>query len=157
MNIWVDADACPAVIKDILYRAAQRLQQPLTLVANQMLRTPPSPLIRAVQVPRGFDVADDYIVEHTSTGDLVVTADIPLASQALRKGALVLSPRGERYTADSISERLSMRDMMEELRSAGVDTGGPAPFSQADRHAFASALDQLLQKELRRDTARRVQ
>lgn len=155
MNIWVDADACPAVIKDILYRAAHRSQRPLTLVANQMLRTPPSPLIRAVQVPRGFDVADGYIVEHASAGDLVITADIPLASEALNKGALVLSPRGERYTADSISERLSIRDMMEELRSAGVDTGGPAALSQADRRAFASALDQLLQKARREDGAGR--
>ncbi|NYT84046.1 YaiI/YqxD family protein [Pollutimonas harenae] len=154
MNIWVDADACPVVIKDILYRAAQRLEQPLTLVANQMLRTPPSSLIRAVQVPRGFDVADDYIVEHMSAGDLVITADIPLASEVLAKGALVLSPRGERYTADSISERLSMRDMMEELRSAGVDTGGPAAFSQADRRAFANALDQLLQKALWKNATR---
>ncbi|HCN73688.1 MAG TPA: YaiI/YqxD family protein, partial [Pusillimonas sp.] len=133
MNIWVDADACPAVIKDILYRAAQRSQLPLTLVANQMLRTPPSPLIRAVQVPRGFDVADDYIVERSTTGDLVITADIPLASEVLNKGALVLNPRGERYTADNISERLSMRDMLDELRSSGVDTGGPSAFSQADR------------------------
>ncbi|WP_417251915.1 YaiI/YqxD family protein [Castellaniella sp.] len=149
MHIWVDADACPMVIKDILYRAAQRVQQPLTLVANQMLRTPPSPFIRAIQVPKGFDVADSYIVEHACTGDLVITADIPLASEALCKGALVLSPRGERYTADTISERLTMRDMMEELRSAGIDTGGPAAFSQADRRAFASVLDQLLQKVLR--------
>jgi uncharacterized protein YaiI (UPF0178 family) len=125
------------------------VQQPLTLVANQMLRTPPSSLIRAVQVPQGFDVADNYIVEHASTGDLVITADIPLASEALRKGALVLSPRGECCTDDSISERLTMRDMMEELRSAGVDTGGPAAFSQADRRAFANALDTLLQKALR--------
>ena len=156
MHIWVDADACPAVIKDILYRAAQRSQQSLTLVANQMLRTPPSSLIRAIQVPRGFDVADNYIVEHASAGDLVITADIPLASDVLRKGALVLSPRGERYTADNIRERLSMRDMMEELRSAGVDTGGPAAFSQADRRAFANALDQLLQKALREGTAGRV-
>lgn len=155
MNIWVDADACPAVIKDILYRAAQRLQQPLTLVANQMLRTPPSPLIRAVQVPRGFDVADDYIVARAAPGDLVITADIPLASEVLQKGAHVLSPRGERYTADSISERLTMRDMMEELRSAGVDTGGPAAFSQADRRAFASVLDQLLHKALRDEAAGR--
>jgi len=149
MNIWVDADACPAAIKDILYRAAQRSQLPLTLVANQMLRTPPSPLIRAVQVPRGFDVADDYIVERSTTGDLVITADIPLASEVLNKGALVLNPRGERYTADNISERLSMRDMLDELRSSGVDTGGPAAFSQADRRAFAGALDRILQKVLR--------
>ena len=155
MNIWVDADACPAVIKDILYRAAQRVQQPLTLVANQMLRTPPSPLIRAVQVPRGFDVADEYIVERVATGDLVITADIPLASEVLGKGAWVLSPRGEHYTADSISERLTMRDMMEELRSAGVDTGGPAAFSQADMRAFANALDRLLQNALRENTVGR--
>lgn len=155
MHIWVDADACPAVIKDILYRAAQRSQRPLTLVANQMLRTPPSSFIRAVQVPRGFDVADDYIVERTSAGDLVITADIPLASEVLRKGALVLSPHGERYTADNISERLSIRDMMEELRSAGVDTGGPAAFGQADRRAFANALDQLLRNALRGNTHQR--
>src|SRR5690554_465192 len=155
MHIWVDADACPAVIKDILYRAAQRSQRPLTLVANQMLRTPPSPLIRAVQVPRGFDVADDYIVEHASAGDLVITGDIPLASEVLQKGAQVLSPHGEHHTVDTISERLSMRDMMEELRSAGIDTGGPAAFSQADRRAFANVLDQLLQKALRDDTAGR--
>lgn len=144
MHIWVDADACPAVIKDILYRAAQRWQWPLTLVANQMLRTPPSPLIRAVQVPRGFDVADDHIVQHVSAGDLVITGDIPLAAQVLDKSALVLSPRGERYTADTIRERLSLRDMMEELRSAGIDTGGPSAFSQADRRAFANALDRLM-------------
>ncbi|WP_397474726.1 YaiI/YqxD family protein [Pusillimonas sp.] len=155
MKIWVDADACPSVIKDILYRAAQRSKRPLTLVANQMLYTPPSPLIRAVQVPRGFDVADDYIVEHASAGDLVITADIPLASEVLRKGALVISPRGERFTADSINERLAMRDMMEELRSAGVDTGGPAALSQADRRAFAGALDQVLQKAQREDIAKR--
>ncbi len=153
MNIWVDADACPAVIKDILYRAAQRSQLPLTLVANQMLRTPPSPLIRAIQVPRGFDVADDYIVERSTTGDLVITADIPLASEVLNKGALVLNPRGERYTVDNISERLSMRDMLDELRSSGVDTGGPSAFSQADRRAFAGALDRILQKVVREKTA----
>jgi len=153
VKIWVDADACPAVIKDILYRAAQRSKRPLTLVANQMLYTPPSPLIRAVQVPRGFDVADDYIVEHASAGDVVITADIPLASEVLLKGALVISPRGERFTADSINERLAMRDMMEELRSAGVDTGGPAALSQADRRAFAGALDQVLQKAARDEGA----
>jgi uncharacterized protein YaiI (UPF0178 family) len=144
MHIWVDADACPAVIKDILFRAAQRWQRPLTLVANQMLRTPPSPLIRSVQVPRGFDVADDYIVQHVAAGDLVITGDIPLAAQIIEKHALVLSPRGERFSADTIRERLSMRDMMEELRSSGVDIGGPATFSQADRRAFANALDRLM-------------
>jgi hypothetical protein len=144
MQIWVDADACPVVIKDILYRAAQRWQRSLTLVANQMLRTPPSPFIRAVQVPRGFDVADDYIVQRTCAGDLVITGDIPLASLVLAKGALVLNPRGERYTSETIGERLAMRDMMDELRSAGVDTGGPSTFSQSDRRAFGNALDQLM-------------
>src|SRR5690554_5069267 len=144
MHIWVDADACPAVIKDILYRAAQRWQRPLTLVANQMLRTPPSPLIRAVQVPRGFDVADDYIVQKAEAGDLVITGDIPLASLVLAKGAMVLNPRGERYTPETIGERLTMRDMMEELRSAGIDTGGPSAFSQSERRAFGNALDRLM-------------
>ena len=150
MQIWVDADACPVVIKDILYRAAQRWKLPLVLVANQMLRTPPSPLIRAVQVQRGFDVADDYIVQHASLGDLVITGDIPLAAQVIAKGGLVLSPRGERYTSETIGERLAMRDMMEELRSAGVDTGGPATFSQADRRAFGNALDQLMMAQARK-------
>lgn len=144
MHIWIDADACPVVIKEILYRAAHRWQRSMTLVANQMLRTPPSPLIRAVQVPRGFDVADDYIVQHVSAGDLVITGDIPLAAQVLEKNAMVLNPRGERYTADTICERLSMRDMMEELRSAGIDTGGPAAFSQTDRRMFGNALDRLM-------------
>ncbi len=144
MHIWVDADACPAVVKDILYRAAKRWQRPVTLVANRMLHTPPSPWIRAVQVPRGFDVADDYIVRHAGPGDLVITGDIPLAAQALERGAFVLSPRGERHTADTIRERLSLRDMMEDLRNAGIDTGGPAAFGQSDRRAFGNALDRLM-------------
>ncbi len=146
MHIWVDADACPVVIKDILFRAAQRWKRPLTLVANQMLYTPPSLLIRAVQVPRGFDVADDYIVLHAGVGDLVVTGDIPLAVQLIDKEAFVLSPRGELFSVDNIRERLSMRDMMEELRSAGVETGGPAAFSQSDQRGFANALDRLMMK-----------
>lgn len=146
MHIWVDADACPSVVKDILYRAANRCECRLTLVANHMLRTPASPWLRAVQVPRGFDVADDYIVEHVSAGDLVITGDIPLAAQVLEKAASVLSPRGERYTADTIRERLSVRDMMEELRSVGIVTDGPSAFSQADRRAFANALDRVLSK-----------
>ncbi len=144
MQIWVDADACPVVIKEILYRAGQRWSRHVTLVANQMLRTPPSPWLRAVQVARGFDVADDYIVQHASPGDLVITADIPLAAQVLERGALVLTPRGERLDANSIGERLAIRDMMDELRSTGVDTGGPPPFSQADRREFANALDRLM-------------
>lgn len=144
MHIWVDADACPAVIRDILYRAAQRWRRHLTLVANQMLRTPPSPWVRAVQVPGGFDVADDHIVQHLNPGDLVITNDIPLAAQVLDKGGVALSPRGEHYTDDTIRERLSMRDMMEELRNAGIDTGGPAALSQSDRRTFANALDRLM-------------
>lgn len=146
MHIWVDADACPVVVKDILFRAAQRWQQPLTLVANQMLRTPPSLLIKAVQVPRGFDVADDYIVQRVSAGDLVITGDIPLAAQLVDKNAFVLSPRGERFTTENIRERLSIRDMLEELRGAGVETGGPPAFSQADGREFANALDRLMMK-----------
>ena len=144
MQIWVDADACPGAVKDILYRLAERRQMHLTLVANQMLRTPPSPWIRALQVPGGFDVADAEIVARVAAGDLVITADIPLAASALDKGAHVIDPRGERFTADNIRERLSMRSFMDELRSSGVNTGGPPPFSQADRQAFANALDRLL-------------
>lgn len=146
MHIWVDADACPAVVKDILFRAAKRWHRPLTLVANQMLYTPPSPLIKAVQVPRGFDVADDYIVQHVSAGDLVITGDIPLAAQLVEKKAFVLSPRGERFNAENIGERLSIRDMLEELRGAGVETGGPAAFSSSDQREFANALDRLMVK-----------
>jgi len=144
MNIWVDADACPTVIKDILFRAAQRWQVPVTLVANQMLRTPPLPLIQAVQVPRGFDVADAYIVQRAMPGDLVVTGDIPLAAEVLDKGAMALSPRGEWYSDETIRERLAVRDMMEELRASGVDTGGPGTFGQAERRAFGNALDGML-------------
>lgn len=146
MRIWVDADACPVVVKEILYRAAQRWQRPLTLVANQMLRTPPFPLITAVQVPRGFDVADDYIVLHASAGDLVITGDIPLAAELVEKDVYVLSPRGEQFDVNNIRERLSVRDMLEELRGAGVEIGGPAAFSQTDRREFANALDRLLLK-----------
>lgn len=145
-NIWVDADACPVVIKDILFRAAKRWQWPLTLVANQMLRTPPSLLIKAIQVPRGFDVADDYIVEHATAGELVITGDIPLAAQLVEKEVFVLSPRGELFSEDNIRERLSIRDMLEELRGAGIDTGGPAAFSQSDQREFANALDRLMAK-----------
>jgi len=143
-RIWVDADACPAVIKDILYRAAERMQIPLTLVANQFLRTPPSAWIRAVQVPGGFDVADAEIVARVQPGDLVITADIPLAAAVIGKHARALDPRGELYTRDTIHERLSMRNFMDELRGAGVETGGPAGFSQGDRQAFANQLDRFL-------------
>ncbi|WP_324780296.1 YaiI/YqxD family protein [Thiobacillus sedimenti] len=144
MQIWVDADACPAVIKDILFRVADRLRLPLTLVANRLLRVPPSPYIRARQVPRGFDVADRHIMDEVAAGDLVVTADIPLAAALIEKGAFALSPRGEFYRADSIRERLGLRDFMEGLRGAGVDISGPAALSQADRQAFANQLDRFL-------------
>lgn len=144
LKIWVDADACPAVIKDILFRAANRAQVPLTLIANQMLRVPPSPWIRALQVPSGFDVADRRIAEEAAAGDIVITADIPLAALIVAKGAIVLDPRGELLDRNNIEERLSMRNFMETLRSSGVDTGGPASFSAADRQAFANRLDGLL-------------
>ena len=143
-HIWVDADACPNVIKDILYRASERLRLPLTLVANQVLRIPRSPLIRCLVVPGGFDVADDEIVRRVTSGDLVITADIPLAAAVLDKGGHALSPRGERFSPETIRERLRLRDMMEQLRDSGVRTGGPAALSQADRQAFANALDRLL-------------
>lgn len=144
MKIWVDADACPAVIKDILYRAANRAQVPLTLIANQMLRVPPSPWINALQVPSGFDVADRRIAEEAVTGDLVVTADIPLAAQVIAKGANVIDPRGELLNTHNIQERLTMRNFMEGLRNSGIETGGPAALSAADRQAFANQLDKLL-------------
>ena len=146
MRIWVDADACPAVIKDILYRAAERLKIPLTLVANKPLRTPPSPYIRALQVPRGIDVADSHIVRELKPGDLVVTADIPLAADVIAKGGHALNPRGELYTPDNIRERLQARDFLEKLRETGVQTGGPAPFDNTDRKRFADQLDKFLAK-----------
>lgn len=144
MKIWVDADACPAVIKDILFRAAERTGTPLTLVANHPMRVPPSRLIDFLSVSAGFDEADNEIVRRLVPGDLVISADIPLAADAIEKGGQVLSPRGELYTADNIRARLSMRDFMDTLRSSGVDTGGPPAFSQADRKAFADRLDKLL-------------
>ena len=154
MHIWVDADACPAVIKEILYRAAQRLAIPLTLVANQPLQTPPSPLIRSQRVGQGFDVADRHIAAHLQPGDLVITADIPLAAEVIAKGGDAINPRGERYTPDNIRERLAVRNFMEELRGAGVATGGPPPLGLAERQAFANALDRLLaQRQAQRSVA----
>lgn len=145
-QIWVDGDACPGVIKDILFRAAERARVQVMLVANQWLRVPTSRYIRALQVRGGFDVADDAIVERASAGDLVVTQDIPLAARVLEKGAIALNPRGERYTRDTIAERLSMRNFMEELRGAGIQTGGPATLHARDRQAFAGELDRWLQQ-----------
>ncbi len=144
MQIWVDADACPVPIKEILYRAAERMRLPLVLVANHALRTPPSPWIRAVQVERGFDVADNHIAAQALAGDLVITADIPLAAAVVERGALALNPRGERYSAENIREALDMRNFMDTLRATGVETGGPPALGQADRQAFARALDAIL-------------
>ncbi|UDM51949.1 YaiI/YqxD family protein [Cupriavidus sp. MP-37] len=144
MQILVDADACPVVVKEILYRAAQRVEVCVTLVANKYLRTPPSRFIKALQVPAGFDAADDRIVELVSSGDLVITADIPLAAAALDKGACVLDPRGIWFSLENIQERLTMREVMEQLRSSGIDTGGPAPYAAQDGKAFAGQLDRFL-------------
>ncbi len=146
MQIWVDADACPGVIKEILFRAAQRTQITTTLVANKMLRVPPSPFIRALQVPAGFDVADNHIVQKMQPGDLVITADIPLAAQVIERGGHALNPRGEFYTADNIQQRLTLRNFMEELRGSGVDISGPSGFSNSERQAFAAQLDKYLAK-----------
>ncbi len=143
-QIWVDADACPRVIKEILFRAADRVSIAVILVANQPLQVPGSRYIRSIQVAAGFDVADNHIVQQADAGDLVITADIPLAAEVIAKGCLALNPRGELYTEDNIRQRLNMRDFMDTLRSSGVDTGGPASFSQADRQAFANQLDRLL-------------
>lgn len=144
MAIWVDADACPKVIKEILFRAAQRSSVLLTLVANQTLVVPPSPFIRTLRVAAGFDVADNEIVRRVSPGDLVVTGDIPLAAEVLTKGATALNPRGERYRPETIRERLTMRDFMDTLRASGVQTGGLPPLSQRERQEFARELDKWL-------------
>jgi len=146
MKIWIDADACPNVIKEILFRAAERAHVELTLVANQAMRLPPSQYIRFIQVPSGLDVADKRIVESMQQGDLVITADIPLAAAVIEKGGLALNPRGELYTRENIRERLSMRNFMDELRSGGVNTGGPPALTAKDRQLFANKLDALLAK-----------
>jgi len=144
MQVLVDADACPFAVKEILFRAARRVEVCVTLVANQYLRTPPSRFIKALQVPAGFDAADDRIVELVESGDLVITADIPLAAAALEKGAHVLDPRGNWFNRENIQERLTMRDVMDQLRGSGVETGGPAPYSANDSKTFAGQLDRCL-------------
>jgi uncharacterized protein len=146
MQIWVDADACPAVIKEILFRAAARAQVHMTLVANRLLRTPPSAFITAMRVEHGFDVADATIAKLVQPGDLVITADIPLAAAVVARGGHALDPRGEFYTVDNIDERLARRNFMDQLRGSGVETSGPPPFSQGARHAFANQLDSFLAK-----------
>jgi len=149
MSIWVDADACPNVIKEVLYRAADRTQTTVTFVANQFLRVPPSPYVRTLQVPAGFDVADNEIVRRAEPGDLVITADIPLAAEIIEKGAAALNPRGERYSEATIRERLTMRDFMDTMRASGVQTGGPAAMSPRDRQQFANELDSWLRQQKR--------
>ncbi len=144
MAIWVDADACPKVIKEILFRAAERTAVSVTLVANRLLHTPPSRYISAIQVANGFDVADSEIVKRVEAGDLVITADIPLAAEVIAKGGHALDPRGEMHSSDTIHARLTMRDFMETLRASGVETGGPSAFSQRDRQLFAKHLDHYL-------------
>ena len=146
MKIWVDADACPVVIREILFKAAERTGVRLTLVANQRINTPPSRFISAVQVASGFDVADNEIVKRLECGDLVVTGDIPLAAEVIEKGGFALSPRGERFTTENIKARLNIRDFLDTMRGSGIDTGGPPALSQADRKNFADHLDRLLAK-----------
>jgi len=149
MQIWVDADACPRVIRDILFRAAERARIPVTLVANQALQTPPSRYIRSLQVGAGFDVADDEIVRRVTTGDLVITADIPLAAEVIEKGGHALNPRGEAYTTENIRARLNMRDFMETMRASGVNTGGPSALGKVEVKAFADRLDRHLARHAR--------
>lgn len=149
MKIWVDADACPVVIKEILFRAAERTGLDLTLVANQSLRTPPFTNITSIQVSSGFDVADNEIVARVNTGDLVITSDIPLAAEVIEKGALALSPRGELYSNSNIKARLNMRDFMDTMRASGVDTGGPPAMNSRDRKLFADQLDKALTKAVK--------
>lgn len=146
MKIWVDADACPVVIKDILFKAADKRAISTTFLANHSIRVPPSRFINFMQVSSGFDVADDEIVKRVSQGDLVITSDIPLASDAISKGALALSPRGELFTIENIKSRLNIRDFMDTMRASGVQTGGPAALNQQDRQSFANHLDKIITK-----------
>jgi uncharacterized protein YaiI (UPF0178 family) len=149
MKIWVDADACPVVIKEILFKAAKRTEVEITLVANQTISIPSSPFIKFLLVPSGFDVADNEIVKRCDDGDLVVTADIPLAAEIIEKGGHALNPRGEMYSTDNIKQRLTMRDFMDTLRSSGIQTGGPPALNKSDRQAFANQLDKFLTKNIK--------
>lgn len=148
MQIWVDADACPKAIKDILFRAAERRSITTTLVANHTLATPPSRHIKFLQVNAGFDVADNEIVKRLTVGDLVITGDIPLANEVLDKGGHAINPRGELYTVETIKERLNMRDFMDSLRSSGINTGGPSALSPRDIQTFANQLDRFLARKV---------
>ena len=147
MTIWIDADACPVAIKEILYRAAERTRTPLILVANQSLRTPGSTVISSVRVSQGFDEADDYLVHHAQPGDLVISSDIPLASRLLANKVEVITPRGEPMTEANIGERLAIRDFLDTMRGSGIQSGGPAPLNAADKQQFANALDRWLAKQ----------
>ncbi len=144
MHLWIDADACPVMIREVLFKAAMRRQMHLTLVANQTMQTPRSPYLHSLRVAPGFDVADNEIVSRCEANDLVITSDIPLAAEVVAKGAHALSPRGEHFTSDTIGERLNLRDFMDTLRGSGIHTGGPPPMNKADRQAFANQLDRLL-------------
>ena len=152
MTIWVDADACPVQIREILFKAARRTGIELVLVANQYLKTPPVANIRSVQVPPGFDVADNEIVARATTGDLVITSDIPLAAEAMEKGAEALTPRGEKFSEDTVRQRLNMRDFMDTLRSSGIQTGGPPPLGASDKQNFANHLDRYLTRQTQNNT-----
>lgn len=150
MQIWVDADACPVAVKEILFRSAQRTEIPLTLVANRLLRVPASPWINALQVEHGFDVADEEIVQRLQPGDLVITSDIPLAAEVIERGGQALSPRGEMFSPETIRAQLTLRDFMDTMRASGIQTGGPPAFSQNDRKNFAGQLDRWLARAARR-------
>jgi hypothetical protein len=146
MKIWVDADACPVVIKDILFKAANRAQIETTLIANHYIKIPPSPFIKFVQVQNGFDIADDEIIKRVQKSDLVITSDIPLADEVITKLAVALSPRGELYSKENIKSRLNIRDFMDTMRASGIHTGGPSAMSQTDRQNFANHLDRIIQQ-----------
>lgn len=149
MTIWVDADACPAVAKEILYKAAHRTQTQLILIANQYLRVPPSPYIQSITVSQGFDVADNEIVQRVQQDDLVITSDIPLASEVIDKQAKALNPRGELYTPHNIRQKLNMRDFMDTMRASGVQTGGQDKYGDKDKQQFANQLDKYLAQQRR--------
>ncbi|WP_127717182.1 YaiI/YqxD family protein [Halobacteriovorax sp. HLS] len=149
LTIWIDADACPKPVKEVVFKNSFRLKVPVILVANSYMSIPLDPLIRFIQVDKGADVADQYIVDNCSPGDLVITADIPLADFVVKKEAIAINPRGEEYTEDNISERLSMRNFMQDLRDSGMDTGGPAPYGPKDKEMFTNALNRLLTKLLK--------
>ncbi|MEO1880999.1 MAG: YaiI/YqxD family protein [Methylococcales bacterium] len=151
MKIWIDADACPVVVKEVLFKAAVRTHVQITLIANQYIRTPPSRYIDFIQVPSGFDAADHEIIKRLNKADLVITSDIPLAAEVIEKGADALNPRGELYTTDNIRAILTMRDFMDTLRSSGINTGGPSAISQNERQAFANQLDKWLVKRSRQN------